>query len=206
MVIGIYLVLWLAIALGIWLAKRKKSSIERMKYLLGIVVIEPVVTIIMLLLVYPVLLRWVWRENLISVDHYHLVNTNALLQTLLPVVSVVIGLLPCLLLFDEQAVVRKVAWQAGLMVLGRWLYLLMVRNLLAKDFNPWLDMLLIVSYLVLLAITIYIGNALLIGRLDRVIKPVPVETEPLFQGQPIVYADLSQQPMIYLDPPKDQER
>lgn len=206
MVIGIYLVLWLAIALGIWLAKRKKSSIERMKYLLGIVVIEPVVTIIMLLVVYPVLLRWVWRENLISVDHYHLVNTNALLQTLLPVVSVVIGLLPCLLLFDEQAVVRKVAWQAGLMVLGRWLYLLMVRYLLAKDFNPWLDMLLIVSYLVLLAITIYMSNALLIGRLDRLIKPVPVETEPLFQGQPIVYADLSQHPMISLDAPKDQER
>lgn len=206
MVIGIYLVLWLAIALGIWLVKRNKSSIERMRHLLGIVVIEPIVTIIMLLVVYPVLLRWAWNNNLISVEQYQLVNTNAPLQNLLPIVSVVIGLLPFLLLFDEQAVVRKVAWQAGFMVLGRWIYLLMVRILVAKDFNPWLDMLLIVSYLVLLAITIYIGNALLIGRLDRLVKPVPVETEPLFQGQPIVYADPSQQPMIYIDAPKDQER
>ncbi len=203
MVIGIYLVLWLAIAGAIWWSLRAKPSIERMHRLLGIVVIEPVITVIMLIALYPTLLSWVWQDNLISIEHYQLLNANALLNNVLPVISVIIGLLPLGLLFDEQALVRRVAWQAGLIVVGRWLYLLMVWILLRKELNPWLDMLLIVSYLVGVAIAIYIVNAKLRGRLEQVRSPVPVETEPLFQGQPIVYAEPNNQPMIYIDPPKD---
>ena len=114
MFIGMYLAIWLALAGAIWWSIRSKNSIGRMQHLLGISLIEPIITVIMLIGMYPVLLEWAWQENMISIASYQLINSNDVLNSVLATVSVGLALLPLLLLFDEQAVVRSVAWQAGL--------------------------------------------------------------------------------------------
>ncbi|ABX03766.1 MAG TPA: hypothetical protein DEF47_03990 [Herpetosiphon sp.] len=204
MFIGMYLAIWLALAGAIWWSIRSKNSIGRMQHLLGISLIEPIITVIMLIGMYPVLLEWAWQENMISIASYQLINSNDVLNSVLATVSVGLALLPLLLLFDEQAVVRSVAWQAGLIGLFRWGCLLGLGFLLSADLHPWINTFLVVGYLIMIALTIYLLNAKLRGRLDQAGSPLPVETEQLFQGQPIVYVDPNLQPMIMIDPPKDE--
>ncbi|MCA0351502.1 MAG: hypothetical protein LCH85_05860 [Chloroflexi bacterium] len=206
MFIGIYLAIWLALAGAIWWSIRAKNSIGRMQHLLGISLIEPIVTVIMLIALYPVFLEWAWEESLISIASYQLINSNDLLYSLLGTVSVVLALLPLLLLFDEQPVVRSVAWQAGLIGLFRWGCLLGLGFLLSIELHPWINTFLVIGYLIMIALTIYMLNAKLRGRLDRAGSPLPVETEQLFQGQPIVYIDPNLQPMIVIEPPKDETK
>lgn len=206
MFIGMYLAIWLALAGAIWWSIRTKNSIGRMQYLLGITLIEPIVTVIMLIGLYPVFLEWAWQENWISIASYQLINSNDVLNSVLGTVSVVLALLPLLLLFDEQAVVRSVAWQAGLIGVLRWGCLLGLGFLLSADLHPWINTFLVVGYLIMIALTIYMLNAKLRGRLDRAGSPLPVETEQLFQGQPIVYIDPNLQPMIMIEPPKDETK
>ena len=203
MIVGVYLAFWLAIAAAIWWSSRKESAINRMHRLLGPMLYEPIVTVLLMMFVYSQVLDVAWKENLISITLYQTVVNNGVLDNLLRTASVVIAFLPLLMLFDPQPMIRSVAWQAGLIVLGRWLYLLFVRYEWNSGGNVFFDFALMLGYLIIVPLSMYVVGAKLRGRLELARSPLRVETEPLFQGQPVVYVDPANQPTVYADPPKD---